>query len=464
MPPRFLLAASLAVAAFVVPVAAAAAEAPDWPRVTAEAAELLSRYIRIDTQNPPGTTTEATAFLAAELRRAGIASETLAAVPQKPMLVARLRGSGGAAKPIVLLNHMDVVPADPKRWAFPPLSGEIRDGAVHGRGALDMKGLGVAMLTALRLLAERGEQPRHDLVFLAVPDEEVGGVDGAAWLAQHRPDLLDVEAVWDEGGIGLTDVLPAPALFISVTEKRVLWLKLIAEGPSGHGSRPFPGAAPRRLTSALTRLLDSPPAPRLTPIARQVFRSIGRQVSGVEGFAMRRLSNPVVWLFADGYLQQEPWAAAMTRDTVALTMLDAGYKPNVIPERAEAVLDCRLLPDTDLATFLAQMRRTIDDAAIHLEVLQAPEDAAPSPTDTPLFAAMRRAAEAEYPGVPVTESMATGGTDSRFFRRRGVPAYGFFPILVSKDLTSSVHGVDERIPVEALGAAVRVIYETLRTL
>jgi acetylornithine deacetylase/succinyl-diaminopimelate desuccinylase-like protein len=276
--------------------------------------------------------------------------------------------------------------------------------------------------------------------------------------------VLDAAAVWDEGGMGLTDVLPVPALFISVTEKRVLWLKLVAEGPSGHGSRPFPGAAPRRLTSALTRLLDSPPPPRLTPITRQVFRTVGRQVGGLEGFAMRRLSNPVVWLFADGYLQQEPWAAAMTRDTVALTMLDAGYKPNVIPERAEAVLDCRLLPDTDEQAFLTWLRTTMDDPEVGIDVLQEPENAAPSPTDTPLFTAMRRAAEAEYPGVALSESMTTGGTDARFFRSRGIPAYGFFPILVSKELTATVHGVDERIPVDALGKAVRVIYEALRTL
>ena len=436
-----------------------------WDRVAEDSAAMLSDYIRIDTQNPPGTTTQATVFLTGQLARAGMRSEIVAgANPDKPALVARLPGRGGGGKPIVLLNHMDVVPADPARWSFPPLAGEIRDGVVYGRGALDMKGLGIAMLMAMRLLAERGEQPQHDLVFLAVPDEEVGGVQGAAWLAQNRPDLLDAEAVWDEGGIGATDLLPAPALMISVTEKQVLWAKLSVEGPAGHGSKPIVGAAPRRLVEALTRVLDNPPAPRLTPIARDVFRRVGVHVSGMEGFALRRLNNPVVWLFADGLLQQEPWSAAMTRDTVALTMLDAGYKPNVIPERAEAVLDCRLLPDTKPAAFLEQLRKTIDDADVRLELLQEPETTPASPTDTPLFRAMAQAAATVYPDVVVTESMTLGGTDSRFFRHRGIPAYGFFPVLLSKQYTAAVHGVDERIPVEALGDAVRVIYEALRTL
>ncbi|MGD9763880.1 MAG: M20/M25/M40 family metallo-hydrolase [Candidatus Binatia bacterium] len=460
MPLRALLFSLLA----VVGTPSARAAEPNWDQVTREAAALLSGYIRIDTQNPPGATAQAAAFLAAELQRAGIAWETLGASPEKPILVARLPGRGPARKPIVLLNHMDVVPAEPARWSFPPLSGEIRDGVIYGRGAIDMKGLGIAMLMAMRLLAERGEQPERDLIFLAVPDEEVGGIEGTGWLARHRADLLDAEAVWDEGGSGITDLLPVPALLISVAEKQLLWLKLIAEGPAGHGSRPFPGAAPRRLTQALTRVLDNPPAPRLTPISRRVFQRVGKQVDGLEGLALRRLNNPVVWLFADGLLAHEPWTAAMTRDTVSLTMLDAGYKPNVIPERAEAVLDCRLLPGSKPQAFVDQLRKVIDDPGIRIEVLQAPDATPPSPTDTPLFIAMRRAAAAAYPGVVITESMTIGATDSRFFRQRGVPAYGFFPVLLPKDVISTVHGVDERIPVNALGTAVRVIYNALRTM
>lgn len=456
---------ALAAVSVLLAVAGAGAAEPDWDAVSRRSGELLAEYIRVDSVNPPGRTTDAAAFLQKHLLTAGLATELLAPIPDKPILLGRLGGRGSdSGKPIVLLNHMDVVPADPARWSFPPFAGEIRDGIVYGRGALDMKGLAIAQLMALQLLAERDERPRHDLLFLAVPDEEVGGTMGTAWLAQHRPDLLDAAAVWDEGGIGVTDVAPVPALFISVAEKQVLWLRLIVEGPAGHGSRPFPDAAPRRLMEAVNRVLESPPPPRLTPIAREVFRHIGADVPGLEGLAMRRLNNPVVWLFADGFLQQEPWSAAMTRDTIALTMLNAGYKPNIIPERAEAVLDCRLLPDTRSGAFIDQLRKTIDDPGVTIEVIQGPHETQPSPTDTPLFRAIHAAAARQYPGVVVTESMSTGGTDSRFFRRRGVPAYGFFPVLIPKQLTETVHGVDERLPVSDLGKAVRVIYEALKAL
>lgn len=465
MPPLVVVCRSLLSALVLGFSAAAAAAEPDWAAVADQAGTLLSRYVQIDTQNPPGRTVDAAAFLTQLLQESGVTTEVIGgATPDKPFVLGRLRGSGGLAKPIVLLNHMDVVPADPTRWSFPPLAGEIRDGTVYGRGAIDMKGLGIAQLLALRLLAARGERPQRDIVFLAVPDEEVGSVQGVAWLAQNRPDLLDVEAVWDEGGLGVTDVLAVPALFISVIEKQVLWVRLVAEGPAGHGSRPFANAAPRRLAEAVHRVLDSPPAPRLTPISREVFRRVGGAVGGFEGLAMRRLNNPVVWLFADGLLEKDPWSAAMTRDTIALTMLEAGYKPNVIPERASAVLDCRLLPDTNVDAFIAQLRKVIDDPDVRIELLQKPEPAAASPTETPLFAAMERAARAVYPGVVVTASMTTGGTDSRFFRRHGVPAYGFFPVLLPKQLTASVHGVDERLPIADLGKAVRVLYEALKTM
>lgn len=446
-------------------VSPAAATDPNWTRVGKDAAALLATYLRIDSSNPPGRTVDTAAFLEEQLRDAGLAVQRIAPDPDKPILVGRLRGRGDAhAKPIVLLNHMDVVPADPSRWAVPPFAGEIRNSVVHGRGALDMKGLAIAQLVALQLLASRDERPQHDVVFLAVPDEEVGGVMGTAWLAQHRPDLLDAAAVWDEGGLGLDDVFPVPVLLISVTEKQVLWLRLTAEGPAGHGSRPMADAAPRRLVQALERVLGDPPPPRLTPITRDIFRRIGAASGGFPGFALRRLSNPVVWLFADGLLQQDPWSAALTRDTIALTMLEAGYKPNVIPEQASAVLDCRLLPDTSEEAFIARLRDVIADPAIIIEVLQSPTAAPASPLDDPLFRAMVRAAQRVYPGVVVSESMTLGGTDARFFRRRGVPAYGFFPVLIPRELAATIHGVDERLPVADLRRAIRVIYETLREM
>jgi acetylornithine deacetylase/succinyl-diaminopimelate desuccinylase-like protein len=251
---------------------------------------------------------------------------------------------------------------------------------------------------------------------------------------------------------------------ISVTEKAVLWLRLVVEGPAGHGSRPFDGAAPMRLHRAIERVLANPPAPRLTPVARKALRGIGSVVGGMEGFALRRLRNPLIWLFADGILQQDPLTRALVRDTVALTVLRAGYQPNVIPGHAEAVLDCRLLPDTSQEDFLAHLADTIDDPTVQLEVLQPAQAAPPSPTDHPLFLAIENAARRVHPGAVTTPFMALSGSDSRFFRRRGVPAYGFSPFLLSQEIAITPHGIDERLPVDQLGTAVRIVYEALREM
>lgn len=436
---------------------------PDWDAAGRQAAELLSRYVRIDTRNPPGRTVEAVEFLSSLLVDAGLDVERLAATPEKPILIGRRRGSAGG-KPIVLLNHMDVVPTDEHEWSFPPLSGQIADGVVRGRGVLDMKGFAIVQLMALRLLAQRGEQLKHDVVFLSVPDEEVGGTMGTAWLDQNRPDLMDAAAVWDEGGIGLVGTFKAPIVMISVTEKAVLWLKLVVEGPSGHGSRPFDTAAPLRLHRALEAILVDPPAPRLTPVARQALQRIGSAVGGVEGFAMRRLKNPFVWLFADGILQQDPLTRALVRDTIALTILQAGYQPNVIPGHAEAVLDCRLLPDTDPTQFMNGLRKKINDPGVRIEVLQPAQVAAPSPAEHPMFVAIESAVRGVHPGAITTPFMAPTGSDARFFRRRGVPAYGFMPFLITQEVASTPHGPDERLPVDQLGPAIRIVYDALRKM
>lgn len=448
----------------VAPSGAADLAPPDWDAVGERAAQMLAAYVRIDTQNPPGRTIEAADYLEWFLRDAGLPTERFTATADKPFLVGRLRGRGNIAQPIVLLNHMDVVPADPAQWSFPPLSGELRNGILYGRGTLDMKGFGVAQLVALQLLAAREERPRHDIVFLAVPDEEAGGAQGVEWLAEHRRDLVDVAGVWDEGSFGVSDGFTRPLFFVSVTEKKVLWLRLVARGRAGHGSRPFADAAPQRLQRALGRILAHDPPPRLTPVMKEMFQRTGLAVGGMRGFAMRHVDNLLLWPLAKRAILADPLANAAIRDTIALTMLNAGYKANVIPERAEAVLDCRLLPDTDQAEFIARLHDTIADDAIAIEVTQAALPSSVSPTDHPLFAAITSAVGTVFPEAMTGPIMAVGGTDSRFFRTHNVPAYGLVPMILPQELIATMHGIDERVPAAALGPAVRVVYEALRQL
>lgn len=452
------------VVSFAKPGGAVDSAAVDWGESSQWAVQALSEYLRIDTQNPPGRTVEAAAVLERWLGDAGLEVERVDARPGKPIVLGRLRGEGSSAEPLILLSHMDVVGAEAARWTVPPLAGEVRDDQIWGRGAIDMKGFAIVQLAALRALAQRKTRPRHDIVFLAVPDEEVGGRDGMQWLAENRPDLLRATAVWGEGGMGVTDAFAVPALFVAVAEKQVLWVRLVAEGPSGHGARPLPDAAPRRLQEALGRVFAEPPPPRLTPLVQEMFARLGAGIGGVEGFAMRRIKNPLVWLFADGVLQQSPLASVLVRDTIALTVLQAGNKPNVIPPRAQAVLDCRLLPDTEQEEFLKALHKTIDDPTIRIEIVQGAEPARPSPTDDPLFEAISRAARGVYPQATFTPFLSAIGTDLRFFRRRGIPAYGFMPFLLEMESYNTMHGVDERLPVGSLEPAIRVVYDALGSM
>jgi carboxypeptidase PM20D1 len=199
-------------------------------------------------------------------------------------------------------------------------------------------------------------------------------------------------------------------------------------------------------------------------VARSSFRTIGRQASGIRGFVMRHIDNPLIWPWVQDLMARDPLANASMRDTIALTVLKAGYKPNVIPERAEAVLDCRLLPGTKEDLFLAELKQIVEDPTIRIEVIQSTTPSAPSPLRNDLLRAIQAASQKVYPEAVVTPFMAIGTTDCRFFRERGVPAYGLLPFILPQTLIATMHGIDERVPVDTLGPAVRVVYEALRRL
>ena len=232
----------------------AAAQAPDWNAVEAEAIRTIQSYVRINTSNPPGDVTKAADFLTALLKREGIPVTRYESAPGRSILVARLKGTG-PAKPLLLLHHMDVVPTDPTRWQHDPFAAEIADGKIWGRGTMDMKGLGVVQLMAFLLLKRQNVPLARDVILMAVPDEEVGGKLGAEWMRTNHYAEIDPEFILDEGGFGSRDLFaPGKLVFgISVAEKKILWLKLRAEGVAGHGSQPHDQNPNDRLICALGR-------------------------------------------------------------------------------------------------------------------------------------------------------------------------------------------------------------------
>ena len=416
--------------------------------------------------NPPGGETPVAELLATTLRNRGIDAEVLEAAPGRGNVIARVPATDPDGRgALLLLAHLDVVPADPDAWSLPPFSGAVRDGFVHGRGALDDKGHAVVLLEALALLAERTGQRGRDVVFAGTAGEEVDGM-GVQWLiANHWKALGPPVAVWNEGGASAPLAEAGGRLVhgIATGEKRALWLSLVAEGEGGHGSTPIEGSAPGRLVRALARIEAWETPIRISPEVGESMRRVAERLPGLEGFVLGRLGNPIVQALIGDRLIASRTINAMVRDTVSLTGLEAGIKHNVIPPRAEARIDVRLLPDTDAAEFVRELTRVIDDPEVRVVL---PESGLPpmipaSPSDHEVFRAIEAEMQRESPDGIAVPMQANGATDSSFFRARGVPAYGYMPIELGNELGATMHGAGERVPVVELERAVRV---TLRTL
>jgi acetylornithine deacetylase/succinyl-diaminopimelate desuccinylase-like protein len=424
------------------PYAASGQTAPDWNAVQTEAVRTIQSYIRINTSNPPGDVTKAADFLTGILEREGIAVKRYESAPGRSILVARLAGSGGA-KPLLLLHHMDVVPTDPSRWQHDPFGAEMADGKIWGRGSIDMKGLGVVQLMSFILLKRQNVPLTRDVILMAVPDEEVGGALGAKWmLERHYPDF-EPEYILDEGGFGSRDLFAAGKLVfgISVAEKKILWLKLRAEGVAGHGSQPHDQNPNDRLVRALAHLLSE-------PLPSASFSVLETMKSRVGGFAANKFNN------------------AIQHSTISLTSLRSGVgdppKVNVIPSVAEATIDCRVLPGTSKDQWLSEIRRRLADPEIKIDIVYEGEDSVVTTQESTFYRALEAAVTRRHPEAIVTPMVVPYGTDSNSFRPRGVKSYGFTPVVVPAAAVMSMHGDAEFLPVDAVGPAIQILFEALR--
>ncbi len=438
----------------------------NWDAVRQDAAQTLSRYVQFDTTNPPGNEMPAAEWLRYQLIGRGITDDIMIyePTPGRGLVVARIAGDT-ALKPLLVNHHIDVVAADPSQWTHPPFSGAIADGFVWGRGTLDTKNLGVVLMLALELLVQEGVEFRRPIVFLAVPDEETGGSLGMRWLLDRYLEGLDPEWVWDEGGGGFTGLFGPDVMFgIAVVEKQIQHLRLVASGEPGHGSMPHQDNANVRLLRALDRLLGSPRPPRVHPISAEMFRAIGERQSFPASFVLRHLSNPVLLRLFGRRLAADKLLNAILRDTISLTVLRAGYKVNVIPEQAEAELDCRLLPDTDADEFHRWLRQRIDDEQIEVEVQESSPPSGVAPLDSPFYQAASRAIARHVPGAGLFPLLVPGGTDGRYFRQRGYPAYGFGPMVLEAEDIGRMHGIDERISLDNLVLGVKMARDIIREL
>ncbi len=451
----------LALLVFVAATAAGAAEV-DVPRLQGEAVDRLQQYLRIDTTNPPGNETRGVEYLASLLRAEGIPFQTRESAPGRGNLWARLEG--GPGKAIVLLHHIDVVPWDSRYWTVEPFGGEIRDGYLYGRGALDTKGLGIMQLQTFIALHRSGARLSRPVILVATADEEAGGEMGAGWLLKHVPEIFaDTEFLLNEGGVGL-DFGGKQILGVEVLQKTPLWLRLTARDQPGHGSAPRPDTAVTRLVRALERIRLDEFDPRVLPAVDAYAKARAAVGAGKNPAALADLGQTLRDSKARLALQaDEPSFAALTHDTCAITRLEGSSKINVIPPEASAELDCRLLPDRDPDAFIAKLTALIDDPAVEIKTLMSFKPTE-SPTDTPMFEAIRAVAREHYPEATVAPSVVSGFTDSHFFREHGIVAYGFAPVILAPAELQRAHGNDERLSVENIRKGTAAMYALLRRM
>ena len=427
----------------------------DWDSAFEEGLGILQEYLRIDTSNPPGRERLACDFLGGILEREGVEYELFDPGDDRVSLRAVLKGDG-SRPPLMLLNHTDVVPVEREYWDEEPFAGIIRNGEIWGRGTLDMKGLGVAELLTFLLLKRAGVPLARDVVFLAVADEEAGGLLGIEWLAEHHAEALEAEFVINEGGGGSTELfgVKRPVFTVTTAEKGPLWLRIVAEGRAGHGSVPHNDNPLDRLVRALGKLQEWERKAQLSPVLEEYFERLERAGIYSGGTSLRQLEQTAA---------TDVRVRALLTNTISATTATAGMKHNVIPGRAEATIDCRLLPGVDPDSFEAEVTRVIDDPKVRLErVFAGASDT--SPHDTELFATIESVVRELVEDAVVTPGVTAGFTDSRVFRNQGVVAYGFSGGLTPPSLARTVHGHNERMTLDSFRLSCQMIYEVTRRM
>jgi len=417
-----------------------------------EAVAWLQEYIRIDTINPPGNESRAVDFYARIFTTEGISFQTAESAPGRGNIWARLEGGDEPA--LILLQHTDVVPADPKFWTTDPLSGDIRDGYLWGRGTLDMKGTGISQLATFLSLHRSGAALNRDVIFLATADEEAGGLFGAGWLVEHHPEIFNGAGLLINEGDSGTDRDGERIFSVEVTQKVPVWLKLTAVDTPGHGSMPNATSSVTRIVDALNILRTKPFPARIIPAVDAMFSAMGQNMSGEWADAYADMTSAIK---APGFLEKlqthSPFQHALTRDTCSITRMGASNKINVVPPEAWAEIDCRMLPDRTAEEFVDDVREVIAGTGVELEVIMAFTPAVSS-TASVLYQAIEAVTAERHPGSRVMPSVATGFTDSHFTRDLGIASYGFDPIVVPEAEFSRIHGNDERVNVAAFRRGV----------
>ncbi|ADG74910.1 peptidase M20 [Cellulomonas flavigena DSM 20109] len=439
------------------------ADATGVPTAEDEVVDLCRDLIRIDTTNPgdgtgPGERAAAE-YVVGLLQEVGLEPELFESAPGRANVVVRLEGSDPSRPALVVHGHLDVVPAHAPDWSVDPFGAEIRDGLVWGRGAVDMKDMDAMVLAVVRQMVREGRRPARDVVLAMFADEEAGGRLGAHWAVEHRPELFAgaTEAISEVGGFSV-DVAGQRVYLLQTAEKGLAWLRLVAEGRAGHGSQVNADNAVTHLAAAVARLGQHRWPLQLTPTVRALLDG----VADLTGLRFDPEDDGSVDALVDALGPASRFVGATLRHSTNPTRLAAGYKENVIPGSATASVDGRFLPGRQ-DEFDATVAELVGP---HVRVEDLVRDTGlEAPTSGDLVDAMVAAVVAEDPGAHVLPYMLSGGTDNKSLSLLGITGYGFAPLRLPADLdfAGMFHGVDERVPVDALRFGTRVLDRLLTT-
>ena len=449
-----------------VPMASSRVPADRLASYADQAVDWLEQYLRIDTTNPPGNEIQAAKFIKKILDDEGIENQIFEYQPGRADVWARLPHTSAQAKrPLILLNHMDVVTSDAAHWRVPPFSGQMLDGSIYGRGAQDMKNEGIAQLMAMVMAKREHVALSRDIIFLAVSDEEAEGT-GTDWMiANHRDLLGNAEFLINEGGENLVENGRVRFIGVDVGEKTPFWLHVVARGRPGHGSRPIADSAPNRLVRALDRVLAYRTPYKVLPVVEEFLREMAPYEPPERAKRFRNVRQALQDPHFEEQVDHDESLNFLVRNTISLTMMGGSEQTNVIPSEAWANLDVRLLPGEDPKKFLDTIRKVVNDSDVTVEPVPGNfRTSNASPTDTALYNAIRQASAEYFPDVPVVPRLTSGYTENQRYRPLGIDAYGFTPYTATDAEGSSEHGNDERIRVEEVRRGPRILYDVVMTV
>jgi acetylornithine deacetylase/succinyl-diaminopimelate desuccinylase-like protein len=445
-----------------------------------ETAELLRELIRIDTSNPPGNEGKIAEFLKAKLVPLGFEVD-IYPTPEagKAHIIARLKGDG-SKRPVLLAAHADVVGVEREKWSVDPFAGVEKDGAILGRGAIDFKGGLAVFAEAVMMLAKNKIPLARDVIFMSEADEE-GGRYNTSWLAQSHWDKMDCEFALNEGGWIMKN-LDGSVRYVSIStaDKAAVSLLVTATGDSTHSSMPRPDNAIFTLSKAMAKIADYDTQVKLNDSTREFFTTLEKTSKPPMSTYFHNLVNskdPALVKQADQEISKDPLLHAIMRNTIAPVFLNAGFRGNVIPGSAEATLNFRVIPGTNVEELISEIQAVVNDprvkvtsamgkgmpggAAAYTSAMTAAMRMKPSSTDSELFRTLVAQSNRVFPGVPVTTYLFQAGTDAAAWRTRGIPVYGIYPYPISPDELTRMHGNDERVSIKSLQQGTDLIYNTL---